>query len=163
MKENRKNPKSIWLQMLRIAAYLVLGILFLALPDMVISLLPILLGCLLLFETMFKAVRILTLWKNGYQNWWLPMIGCAVMAILGILLIADPFDQTYTLIRIFGGGLLTDGILEFWVQAARRRSTKNGKNRITEDDLTGGDDRYVEVYEDETDSSAGSPESMHGE
>lgn len=153
MKEERKTKKSIWLQMLRIAAYLVLGILFLALPDMVISLLPVLLGCLLLFETIFKVVRILTLWKNGYSNWWILMIGCAVMAILGILLLADLFDETYTLIRILGGGLLTDGILEFWLQAARRKDLKTRKNGAAGYDIPNADGGYVEVYEDEADTS----------
>ena len=87
----------------------VLGLLLLVRPQMFISVLPMLLGILIVVDGAMRLQSVLALRQAGYGRWWIELIFAAVTLILGVLLVINPFDGMAVAVSIMGAFLLADG------------------------------------------------------
>lgn len=87
------------------------GIFLLVSPETVISIIPILVGIIILFHSVLKIKNAIDLSKVGYNNWWSMLVIAFITAILGVLIIVNPFNTVATLIRAIGIIFIIDGIL----------------------------------------------------
>lgn len=88
----------------------VLGLLLLVRPQMFISILPMLLGILIVVDSAMRVQSTWALRKVGYGRWWIELIFAAVTLVLGILLVVNPFEGMSMAVSIMGAFLLLDGI-----------------------------------------------------
>ncbi len=111
-------------------ANLVLGVIFLALgifcissPKIVLSILPFLLGAVLLINGATKVPRCIEMKKFNFMYWWLELIFAVVTTVLGVVLIFNPFSLVRISIIFFGASVLVSGIsdLVMFVWSGRSR------------------------------------------
>lgn len=79
------------------------------------AILPIILGVLVLIEGISKAQRAMMLQKYGYPKWQAALLAAVLIALLGVLLILNPFGALVITVRVLGGVILVDGIMGIWV------------------------------------------------
>ncbi len=88
------------------------GILCLAAPRTVMSILPLLLGVVLIIDGAGKLSRSLELRKLGYSHWYLTLLLAACLLLVGIVMVLNPFGMVETAVTFFGICLLIDGLLD---------------------------------------------------
>lgn len=86
----------------------------LAQPRIILSILPFILGIVILLDAVGILQRALRLRRMDCVRWWIALILAAVLAFLGITLIANPFDTTMLFVRFLGVTLLADGCFDLW-------------------------------------------------
>ena len=92
---------------------LILGIILVGIG--IFAILPIILGVLVLIEGISKAQRAMMLQKYGYPKWQAALLAAVLIALLGVLLILNPFGALVITVRVLGGVILVDGIMGIWV------------------------------------------------
>ena len=85
------------------------GLLCLAAPRLVMSVLPLVLGVVLVIDGAGKFSRSLELRKLGYTHWYLTLLLALCLLIVGITLVINPFVMVETAVTFFGICLLLDG------------------------------------------------------
>lgn len=98
----------------------ILGIFFLTSPHIVLSFLPLVLGLLFLVDGVGKLPLLMETRKAGTPLPTPLLLSTLVPIILGVVMIANPFGVTQLVIRIFGIGLLADGILDLATCLSRK-------------------------------------------
>ena len=88
------------------------GILCLAAPRTVMSILPLLLGVVLIIDGAGKLSRSLELRKLGYSHWYLTLLLAACLLLVGIVMVLNPFGMVETAVTFFGICLFIDGLLD---------------------------------------------------
>ena len=63
-----------------------------------------------LVDGVFKLQTAVDAKRFGLSNWWLILLGSLICAVLGLLLIVDPFGGSNALMIFVGISLLTDGL-----------------------------------------------------
>lgn len=86
------------------------GILFLTMGSVLFALLPVFLGCFVLFGACGKFQTAMNLYRMQGSMWKIEMIAAVIFALAGILILVNPFAVVYTLLRIAGAAILLDGI-----------------------------------------------------
>ncbi len=81
-------------------------------PQVILSILPMALGLLLLFDGVGKLPLVTTALREHYPTMISLMLSSLVPIVLGILIIANPFATLQIAIMIFGGCLIFDGVGE---------------------------------------------------
>lgn len=79
-------------------------------PVLFISLLPFAIGLCILFDSIIKLQNALDLKRIGLSYWYVPLGITIVTAVLGLILIINPFGATVTLVRCMGIFFIIDGI-----------------------------------------------------
>lgn len=77
--------------------------------EVIISLIPFILGILVLFSGCSKLQDAIDLKRLSYGSWVGMLIVAAVNIILGIVLICNPFKAAVLLFRVLGVGLILSG------------------------------------------------------
>lgn len=107
-----------WVPQLHLVISVILlafGIFALAQPQVVLSILPMALGIYLLMECVGKVQRALLLKKWGYVRWWTALAAGVLAAMLGALLIVNPFGAVEGMLMFLGVGLVVDGVSDLWI------------------------------------------------
>lgn len=78
--------------------------------EVIISLIPFILGILVLFSGCSKLQDAIDLRRLGYGSWAGMLIVAIVNIILGIVLICNPFKAAVVLFRVLGIGLILSGV-----------------------------------------------------
>lgn len=98
-------------------SFLILSVIFISLglfivfnPIIFASLIPLIMGLLLVIESFCKMQSSFTLKKYNCEAWYQVLIASIIVFILGIVLIINPFTATVLLIRALGLILVIDGI-----------------------------------------------------
>lgn len=87
-----------------------LGIYFFSHPGNVLLLLPVIVGIVIIVDSVFKLQTALEVRAIGAKHWWL-MLALAIFSILmAVFLIRNPFEGTVTLMVYLGISLVVDGI-----------------------------------------------------
>ncbi len=94
--------------------FLILGVYLFAKPQAAYSLLPVLMGFAVVYDSVVKVQHAASLKKDGFTHWWWVLAAAMVTAILGLLLIVEVFDNTL-LWYFFGAVMLVDGLLDLGV------------------------------------------------
>lgn len=95
-------------------AFAALGAFCLIAPKAVLSVIPLLLGIVLLIDGAGKLGRALELRRIGFARW--SMLACvaAVIIIFGVTLVAQPYAAAEGVLRTFGALLAADGAIELY-------------------------------------------------
>ncbi len=91
---------------------IVIGITVLYRVELVISLIPFVLGILVLLSGCSKLQDVIDMKRMNYGNWAVMLILAVINLILGILLICNPFEAATVLFRVLGAGLVFSGITD---------------------------------------------------
>lgn len=91
---------------------MVLGAAVLYKVEVIISLIPFILGILVLFSGCSKLQDAIDLKRLGYGSWIGMLVVAVINIILGIVLICNPFQAAIVLFRVLGVGLIISGVSE---------------------------------------------------
>ena len=86
------------------------AIFFLFWPDLVISLLPVLFGLLLLLGATREAQGAFDLMRMEDAYWYISLIVALVLAILGVVILLNPFSTALVLMRFIGVSLILQSV-----------------------------------------------------
>lgn len=127
-----------------------IGILVLYRVEWIISLLPVLLGILVLASGCGKLQEVIDMKRMGYGSWVGMLILAAVNVIIGVVLIVNPFEWALVLFQVIGAGLVFSGVTDLAMvlfAASRFRKFYEALQPV--------DSTYVEVTETESHKSPG--------
>lgn len=91
---------------------ILLGIVVLYKVDIIISLVPFLLGTLVLVSGLSKLQDVIDLKRLEYGNWIFMLVLAVINIILGLILIFNPMAAATLLFRLMGIGLIFSGITD---------------------------------------------------
>lgn len=91
-----------------------IGIFLLLSPNVVISIIPIIVGIIILFHSIVKIRQALDLSKVNYEKWWIMLIIAFVTAVLGVLIILNPVRAASAPIRLIGIIFIIDGLVSLF-------------------------------------------------
>ncbi len=89
-----------------------LGILVLSRVEVIIALIPFLLGVLVLISGCSKLQDVIDMKRMNYGNWIVMLIFAVINVIFGILLMCNPFESANLLFRLIGIGLIFSGLTD---------------------------------------------------
>lgn len=93
-------------------AAIVLGIIVLLKVEVIISLIPLLLGILVVISGCAKLQDVIDMKRMNSGNWILMLILALINLILGLVLIFNPFKAAALMFRMIGIGLIFSGITD---------------------------------------------------
>ena len=93
---------------------IVVGVVCLVQPRIILSILPFVLGIIILLDAIGILQRSLRLRRLDYDGWWISLILALVLALFGLILYANPFETTILFVRFLGFTLLADGCFDLW-------------------------------------------------
>ena len=94
---------------------LAVGIWFLIQPAVIVSLIPIVIGVLLLFHGLRALKETLDAKKYGYSRWSTNMVFAVISIVCGFLCVFHPFGVMKNAVLIIGIILIFNGISNIWV------------------------------------------------
>lgn len=127
------------------------GILVLSQVKLIISLIPVLLGILILISGCSKLQDVIDMKRMEYGNWIAMLVFAVINVSLGILLVCNPFQSALLLFRLLGAGLIFSGVTDCAITVYFA-----GKIRKYLEKLQAVDSTFVELSDTETrDNTAG--------
>lgn len=107
--------------------FAVVGIWIVANPGRVLSLIPIIVGILIVIHGISNLQQAITLCKSKYSRWWLALLLAVLTLGLGCLLIFKPFAAIDTVVMLIGLFLIYDGVSNIWIVSRIAKSVKMAK------------------------------------
>ena len=90
--------------------FTLLGIILVLHPNVILTILPFLIGLHILVDGVFKLQTSIDAKRFGLPKWWLILLGALICILLGGILIFKPFEGAAALMMLMGFSLLADGI-----------------------------------------------------
>lgn len=90
------------------------GIFFLTRSDLIISIIPVILGLYILIDALVNLKRGLDMRSYGYAGWTTTLVMSVLSLVFGLLILRHPFGIGLALWRVIGGVFLYQGISDFW-------------------------------------------------
>ncbi len=103
---------------------IIFGLLFLSVPKIIASILPFILGALLLLSGLFKIPDAWEAFRSGVSCRWLFLFATLVPLVLGIILLFNPFGVITAVISFFGICLMANGLLDLFSFFLSRKELK---------------------------------------
>ena len=91
-------------------------------PEAVLSVLPLVLGSLLLVDGVGKLPLMLAAIRGKYPSMVPLILASAIPIILGILIVVNPFQTAKLVVAVFGISLVADGTSDFLTVLMEKRS-----------------------------------------
>lgn len=101
-----------------------IGILFLLRPDIVLSILPVVLGIYIIVDALLNLRRCAELNRMGYDRWWIILILSLISVVFGALILLRPRFITDALFMVMGIVLIYNGASDLWGLFKLNRITK---------------------------------------
>lgn len=111
---------------------LVIGIFLFYNPQIVVKLLPVLLGTFVLVDSVWVLKGSLRLKKSGRGEWKILLIGSLVFIGLGIAMIMNPFTMIKYTVIFAGCVMLANGVVDFAFLVLIRRGMKKAEETVEE-------------------------------
>lgn len=89
----------------------VFGLILVFSPEVIISILPVLLGIYIIIQGAGGMKHALDLKNVDYSKWGVSMVISILMLIVGIIILFSPMGTAALVVKIFGGVLAVEGIL----------------------------------------------------
>lgn len=86
------------------------GVYFFSHPANILLLLPVIVGIIIIVDSVFKLQTSLELRGMGVRRWWVTLVLAIVSILVAIYLIRNPFEGTMTLMVYLGISLVIDSI-----------------------------------------------------
>lgn len=109
---------------------IVAGILLLLHPDGAAAILPVAAGLYIIVDSVFGIQISTEMRRLGDRNSWLTTLLGILGALLGVLLIIDPFDGVLTLMVFAGVSLIISGVESLITISRISRAVKNGRGGV---------------------------------
>lgn len=104
--------------------------------DLIISLIPFILGLLVVISGCSKLQDVIDMKRMGYGNWVFMLILAVINVIFGIVLMCNPFDTAVVLFRLIGAGLVfsgvSDGIVTLFFAGKVKRYMKDQEASVAD-------------------------------
>ena len=94
---------------------LAVGIWFLVQPKVVVSLIPIVIGLVLIFHSIRSIIEAVDARKYGYGGWSVGLIFSIISLIFGIICVTNAFDVMKTATVVVGIILIFNGVSNIWI------------------------------------------------
>jgi uncharacterized membrane protein HdeD (DUF308 family) len=91
-----------------------LGCLMLIAPKTIIAAVPIILGLVIIVDSIFRFQLSINLKKHEYRSWNIHLWLSLLTALLGLLLLFNPFAGSIFLTRLVGIALVINGVFNLW-------------------------------------------------
>lgn len=111
---------------------LVIGIFLFYNPQIVVKLLPVLLGTLVLVDSIWVLKGGIRLKKNERSEWRFLVFGSLIFIVLGIAMIIDPFDMVKYTVIFAGVVMLANGVCDLAFMILMRRGLKKAEKAAEE-------------------------------
>ena len=106
-------------------------------PQIVVKLLPILLGTFILVDSIWTLKGSLKLKKRGAGSWKFLLMGSIIFIALGISLVVNPFTMVKYTVMFAGGIFLVNGVLDLIYLILLRKGLKEIKQDVEAVDADG--------------------------
>ena len=102
----------------------VMGVWIILKPDILIMMVPIVIGVIVVVHGVHNLVQTVELCRNRYSKWWVALLlGIATIGF-GVLLVVNPFEAVSTVIILIGIFLIYDGISDIWIISRVSKTAK---------------------------------------
>ena len=115
---------------------LAVGIWFLIQPAVIVSLIPIVIGVVLLFHGMRALKETMDAKQYGYNSWGVSFFLAILSIVCGLVCIFDAFGVMEKAIVVVGIILVFSGVSNMWVAVTVTRAAKDYMRRNTAGDVT---------------------------
>ncbi|NLH02068.1 MAG: hypothetical protein GX488_09275 [Clostridiales bacterium] len=88
------------------------GIFVLVRPETIIKVLPTVLGIAILLDSLIKLQNAADMIKIRDKSWQYTLVMALVTAVLGVLMIVNPFKAMETLLQFLGIALIANGVID---------------------------------------------------
>ena len=102
----------------------ILGALLLSRPSVLVELVPVLLGVMVLVNSVFQIQVSLELKQVKYPLWWQHLAVSLICAAAAIFMMFNPFGSYGLLSVILGAAFIADGAADLWTALYVRRKLK---------------------------------------
>ncbi|MGN0427450.1 MAG: HdeD family acid-resistance protein [Agathobacter sp.] len=92
---------------------ILLAVFFFSRSQHVILVLPIVIGIMIMIDSIFKLQMAIDLKRLGLRKWWSMLLLSILSILFSFLLILDPFEGSMTLMIFIGLSLIVDSIQSF--------------------------------------------------
>ena len=82
------------------------GLVFLIRPDIVLSILPVVLGIYIVIDALLNLKRAIDLSRMGYPRWWVVLVLSLVSAVFGVLILCRPLFLADVIFMVIGAVLV---------------------------------------------------------
>ena len=107
-----------------------LGILLLVRPEIVISVLPVVLGLFILVDGLVNLKRALELRRLEYSRWAVSLALSLVSLILALVVLFHPYLTAEALVRVIGAVFVYEGLSDLWTILMVSRMTRQLHKRL---------------------------------
>ncbi len=108
----------------------VIGVFLLLSPNIIVSILPIIIGIYIVIDSFQNFKQALDLYKAEYAKWWVMMVLAFVLAVLGVVIILNPFKTAAVGVMYVGGIFIFNGISNIFSVIFTNRKIKKSFNVI---------------------------------
>ena len=112
------------------AVLLALGLFFVLEPQVVLSILPVMLGIILILTAVPKAARAVELRHYQWDRWWIPLVVAVVLGAAGLWILLRPFNAASVMIRVVGFFLAGSSLLDLWLASWVNRQERSWQGRL---------------------------------
>lgn len=106
---------------------LVVGIWIVSSPVKVLSIIPIIVGILIVIHGVSNLQQTFALRREAYSKWWLALVLTLLTIGLGVLLIFHPFAALDTVVVLIGIFLIYDGLSSIWIISRVAKAARMAK------------------------------------
>lgn len=123
---------------------LAIGIYVIIVPEILIETLPVVLGVVVMIDSIVKIQNAWDLKRMGYDRWWLVMIGALVTLVFGLLMVFYPFTVYLSVIVFVGISLIVNGVSDLITIFILNKKVKEFKSKV-EDIIIDSDAKEINV------------------
>jgi uncharacterized membrane protein HdeD (DUF308 family) len=106
------------------------GVFLIVQPSFVVSILPTLLGFIILVSGIFGLQSSINMLRRSPSKSWVAVFVPAVITIvLGILIVVNPFQWAKALLVVIGGCLIWNGVSNFWTHLCLSKRVKEAQTK----------------------------------
>lgn len=111
---------------------LLAGLYLLFNPHVLMAVLPFVLGLVVVADSIIKLQKAFDLVRLGSPHWWVVLLLAIATAILGVLMLLNPFRAAASLMMFIGIGLVVNGVSDLWTVISLRRWVKAAVQTVKE-------------------------------
>ena len=100
------------------------GVYIIARPQLLLGFLPVAMGLVVVYDALTKLQSALDLMRLRWPYWWIMLIVGGIAAVLGVLMILNPFSTADLLVRFCGIVLVVNAVMDLWTVYCVTRRVK---------------------------------------
>ena len=108
----------------------ILGAYIIARPQILLGVLPVVLGAVVVYDALTKLQSALDLMRLRWPYWWTMLILGGIAAVLGVLMIINPFAAADALMMFCGAALAVNGAMDLWTVFCVARRVKRAVRTV---------------------------------